>query len=80
MSPKEIEMTHDELLARIDNPDAWDSDGWGYLQKALRAVVELHEPEQITATFSVCSGCYEEESGPSEYPCPTIQVIDKELA
>jgi hypothetical protein len=34
-------MTHDELLARIDNPDAWDSDGWGYLQKALRAVVEL---------------------------------------
>lgn len=66
-------MTHDELLALLNAKS--DSDE----VHALRAVVELHKPEQITATFSVCSACYDEESGPSDYPCPTIQAITGEL-
>lgn len=69
-------MTHDELMALLKpmtNDDAI------FMKDALRAVVELHKPEQITATFSVCSACYDEESGPSDYPCPTIQAIEKEL-
>jgi hypothetical protein len=78
MSPKEIEMTHDELLARIDNPDAWDSDGWGYLQKALRAVVELHEPRHPNPSMStsVCAGCLHITLWER---CPTIEAIEKEL-
>jgi hypothetical protein len=82
MSPKEIEMTHDELLARIDNPDAWDSDGWGYLQKALRAVVELHKPDILQRCCSLCLGIYDNGTPiPAfiAYPCATIKAIEKEL-
>ena len=77
-------MTHDELLAEIDMAYglisyAETSDqGLKALQigdyfNALRAVVELHKPE--------------ESGGParcrvdgSHYPCSTIQAIEKELA
>ena len=45
--------------------------------KALLAVLELHKPHDKYE--GVCSGCYEEESGFSDYPCPTIQAIGKEL-
>ena len=67
-------MTHDELLELIKpmtNNDAI------FMKDALRAVVELHKPHDKYE--SVCSGCYEEESGFSDYPCPTIQAIEKEL-
>ena len=87
-------MTNDELLAmikEIDNElnEQCDCDretGWvcricryaDRLLSALRAVVELHKPHGITAhtaggrEWIECSCEY-------EYPCPTIQAIEKEL-
>ena len=68
-------MTHDELLELIKpmtNNDAI------FMKDAIRAVVELHKPHDKYE--GVCSGCYEEESGFSDYPCPTIQAIEKELS
>jgi hypothetical protein len=63
-------MTHDELLAIIDvnsmvNP------------KPLLEVVKLHKPHDKYE--NLCGGCWEEESGFSDYPCPTIQVIQLNL-
>jgi len=78
-------MTHEELLAHIDNyliptmqrePGPQNS-AVGIL-KALRAVVELHKPQEITlpngewgTNCILCDGF--------DYPCPTIQAIEKEL-
>ena len=71
-------MIHNELLVEIDIQlrhlpsyfNAGDKTIAG--MKALRAVVELHKPE--------------ESGGParcrvdgSHYPCPTIKAIEKEL-
>ena len=72
-------MTHDELLARIalhwinaDDPEFYGLSGY---RKALRAVVELHKP--VTTTIgSFCKTC----GITSNYPCETIQAIEKELA
>jgi hypothetical protein len=67
-------MTHDELLAKIDTLEARYTDYPTYL--ALRAVVELHKPDEYC-----CPVC-----GPVldicgvEYPCPTVRAIEKELA
>ena len=64
-------MTHEELLAKIDH--MWDDDFDYVIQqnrKALRAVVELHEPLKIDANWCNCD---------SQYPCKTIQTIEKEL-
>jgi len=62
-------MTHDELLAEIDSAEL----GWYYrwMKDSLRAVVELHEPSQ----FGNCVGC----NANYEYPCPTIQEIEKAI-
>jgi hypothetical protein len=72
-------MTHDELLAKID---AWNE---GYYQApplyhALRAVVELHKSQEITLPNGEWGqNCYLCDDG-WDYPCPTIQAIEKELA
>ena len=77
-------MTHDELLAKIDSLTYMLMENEvpsGY--KALRAVVELHKPHKFLnnktqqETFN-CSVCL---NRPTEQwqPCPTIQVIAKEL-
>jgi hypothetical protein len=62
-------VTHDELLAEIDS--------YAYVYKpktALRAVVELHRPEeQDHKQYEKCWNCN------LLYPCPTIQAIEKEL-
>jgi hypothetical protein len=45
---------------------------------ALRAVVELHQPDKEGG----CKGCpYDAQwhSSTEEYPCETIQAIEKEL-
>ena len=67
-------MTHDELLAKIDSFSCCS----GAHELALRAVVELHKPQEITLPNGEwgincvhCDGW--------EYPCPTIQAIEKEL-
>ena len=68
-------MTHDELLAICDNYSFKDS---AEPVKALRAVVELHPPQEITLpNGSWAYGCKECHSW--TYPCPTIQAIEKEL-
>lgn len=66
-------MTHEELLADIDNRVInEESDTSNYL--ALRAVVELHR--NVGGWCDQCAGDYE---FPARYPCSTIQAIKKEL-
>jgi hypothetical protein len=81
-------MTHDELLAKIDKPQIHTIHYTGLASEieiltlmasrnALRSVVELHKPtsykvDKVKGTF--CLHC------DFDYPCPTIQAIEKELA
>jgi hypothetical protein len=66
-------MTHEELLMKLwekrnslcDNLD---------VHFALSLVVELHKPRDYKAG-NWCIGC----NADYEYPCPTIQAIEKEL-
>ena len=63
-------MTHDELLDCVKPEYAY-----GKIGDALRAVVELHKPTKnrsIEGWCDVCTDYY-------QYPCPTIQAIEKEL-
>ena len=74
-------MTHDELLAIIDERISYlgNTDN---VYIALRAVVELHKPELIESgkdSIFVCSTCNPEWFWENPYPCPTIQAIEKEL-
>jgi hypothetical protein len=79
-------MTHDELLAKLSN----DENGYAGstpLQRlyALRAIVELHKPmfiETEGGEFALCSDCSRRVDLPGygiQYPCKTIQAIEKEL-
>jgi hypothetical protein len=72
-------MTHDELLALIDDSTNGlkHDDLFEKLltnTKALRAVVELHKPFEIDR-----EGNYNCQECEWQYPCPTIQSIEKEL-
>jgi len=69
-------MTHEELLFGIKEIERLAEGMWG--TKALRAVVELHKPQEITlpdgewgANCVLCDGWY--------YPCRTIAAIEKAL-
>ena len=72
-----MERTYDELLAKIN----YDIEGNPYdeYMQALRAVVELHKPQEITLPNGEwgtnCGHC---DIG-FTHPCPTIQAIEKEL-
>lgn len=71
---EDVLMTHDELLARIDEDEKFLEQYFGGKFKghsALRAVVELHPP---TDWHPGCAQC-----GYHEYPCQTIKSIEKEL-
>ena len=81
-------MTRDELLVKISRyQDSAETDHIFDAEpyKALRAVVELHKPDTFNIhgqTVSVCPECnseycWSDEEG--QYPCPTIQAIEKEL-
>jgi hypothetical protein len=63
-----VAMTHDELLDIIGH--------WNWIEpgaiNALRAVVELHKPSD--------GQCYECHYEGRDYPCHTIQAIEKELS
>lgn len=65
-------MTHDELLAEIDRLDAVLTDSYG--MSALRAVVKSHSPFEVDR-----EGNYNCQECEWEYPCQTIQSIEKEL-
>ena len=67
-------MTHDELLEAVNSPTYRQSRTLEHPYIALRAVVELHKPRNYKAG-NWCIGC----NADYEYPCPTIQAIEKEL-
>ena len=80
-----LKMTHEELLAKMDDLDIALSNGFGKAEtiigsiKAIRSVIELHKPS--IADFpdepEWCEGCTMHEI--VDYPCKTIQAIAKEL-
>lgn len=75
-------MTYDEILQGLDFElkaaefeDACGDGGWPRGVKALIAIAELHKPMDENR---YCRACHPEQYG--NYPCPTIQAIEKELA
>jgi hypothetical protein len=69
-------MTHEELLAIFSGEEpVYVRD---ILYSALRAVVELHKPQEITLPDGEWGTNCEHCDG-LIYPCPTIQAIEKEL-
>ena len=74
-------MTHEELLAKIDEGGAraFQVDSYGWI--ALRAVVELHKPINNPNFPDSDIWCWQcaDGRGYAKYPCPTIQAIEKEL-
>lgn len=78
-------MTHDELLAAVEELDFWLGQKTGdKAVDALRAVVELHKPKETKTDLQVCNYCRDiddwKEVSFVWYPCPTIQAIKKELS
>ena len=78
-------MNHDELLEKIKREEnylktqMYDGNAIGgfVVTNALRAVVELHEPVSIPwdeYLEDICVPC------DTDYPCSTIQAIEKELS
>ena len=82
-------MTHDELLAKIDEIEIKTNNTALLLgvqtalltqNKALRAVVELHKNYDGFCAVCMWEDKYDQLNvGWYEYPCPTIQAIEKEL-
>ena len=74
-------MTHDELLADINEAIQYEEDK--QVWKALRAVVQLHPPiyDNSCSDADCCGGPYPDlcNGCGDDYPCPTIQAIEKEL-
>jgi hypothetical protein len=81
-------MTHDDLLMLVTGGTNYTMAAEHLLyRKALRAVVELHKPKETTppwayVKYMACSACESYTNDGAyflEYPCPTIQAIEKEL-
>ena len=80
-------MTHDELLELIAANEEFYDDGTNRTPSwsALRAVVELHKPVEVSHNYYDtgfgCSApsCHNKYDEPGYYPCETIQAIEKEL-
>jgi len=78
-------MTHDELSKKLEGlwHDSFKAPGY----QALRAVVELHKPEWVDCPCEdknkcpdlACNTCFNEYKQREDYPCATIQAIEKEL-
>ena len=66
-------MKHDELLAKMAATPI-DLRGTVIMYEALLAVVELHKPKNYKVG-NWCIGC----NADYEYPCPTIQAVEKEF-
>jgi hypothetical protein len=74
MAKRGVQVKHEELLANLNELDQSCS-VVGLAVAALRAVVELHKPTVIGQMRDGCAECKTEN-----YPCPTIQAIEKELS
>lgn len=82
-------MTHDELLARIDNVTyahdnghTIDKDRIVKQLNGLRAVVELHKPWEFdldSGEVQLRCSCDDCTDGYSLWPCNTIQTILEQL-
>ena len=74
-------MTHDELLAKIQ--DSRNDYNYVTPHSALRAVVKLHTPiyDNSCSDADCCGGPYPNlcDGCKDDYPCATIQAIEKEL-
>ncbi len=74
-------MTHDQLLIKllVINANESEQTRLSKTTQALRLIVELHKPIEITLPSGIkaqdCFSCVG-----NNYPCETIQAIDKELA
>ena len=71
-------MTHDELLFILNSEQYMNSRTKETPYFALRAVVELHKPIEITLPSGIkaedCISC-----DGHNYPCETVDAIEKEL-
>jgi hypothetical protein len=75
-------VTHDELLVRLEEKGSFnialmkysgvDVKGVRDIYRALDAIVKLHKPYKVDDVL-LC------DNEPYQYPCPTIQAIEKEL-
>jgi hypothetical protein len=78
-------MTHDELLAKVDKMILLATNKIPYSYSpplnALRAVVELHKPDKEGLCAMNCVVVDDDGYAwtQQEYPCDTIQAIEKEL-
>jgi hypothetical protein len=66
-------VTNEELLVAIEMSSKSLTNDYGF--NALKAVVELHKPYEPTQIGTVCKAC----GITADYPCSTIQAIEKEL-
>jgi hypothetical protein len=67
-------MTHEELLAELNKLYNYNP-----YYKAICAVVKLHEEYTTADGVAFCVVCRTSDKQ-LQYPCPTIQAIEKELA
>jgi len=78
-------LTHNDLLALIEDgievcsPDCSKHQRSNAPWAALRAVVELHKPDENNQCFE-CEYYWIDEIKFCDYPCHTIQLIEKELS
>jgi hypothetical protein len=86
-------MTHDEIVAKMDDFNVGLSNGFGDVKtlvdfvNALRSVVELHTPDddngKTCEAHEQCWGCGEwgsdDECECRAYPCETIKAIVEAL-
>lgn len=72
-------MIHDELLAKINEPDHWFKPFLD-IRQALRAVVELHRCMIWKNLEHDTQGYKCQECEGYTYPCDTIEAIKKELS
>ena len=70
-------MTDNELLFIVNSKQYMNSRTPETPYFALRAVLELHKPFTVKDEI-LCKGCCQNVYL-TEYPCPTIQAIEKEL-
>jgi hypothetical protein len=76
-------MTHDKLLVKlmVMNADESEQARLSKTTQALRVIVELHKPFDFELAPDVyklvCTNC--QMGVVEQYPCQTIQAIEKEL-